>query len=78
MMQLRYVIFTSRTSIFNLTHDYHQATELDPPSPWGYEMRHAVLHKAGDYDGAVLALDMMLSKMQESSDPDIQSEFLLR
>ena len=48
--------------------------ELDPLSPWGYERRHAALHKAGDYQNAVDAFEAMLSRMLESSDPDIRGE----
>ena len=48
--------------------------ELDPSSPWGYETKHAALHKVGDYDNAIAAFKEMLSKMTESPDPDIQSE----
>ena len=47
---------------------------LDPSSPWGYEMKHAALHKGGDYDNAVAAFEVMLLKMTESLDPDIQRE----
>ena len=48
--------------------------ELDPLSPWGYERKHAALHKAGDYEKAIDAFEVMLSKMLESSDPDIRGE----
>ena len=37
-------------------------------------MKHAALHKAGDYDNAIAAFEEMLSKMTESPDSDIQSE----
>jgi tetratricopeptide (TPR) repeat protein len=53
---------------------YRQAITLDPSSPWGYEMKHAALHKAGDYDNAVDAFEVMLSKIAESPDPDVQRE----
>ena len=46
-------------------------------SPWGYERKHAALHKARDYDGAISALQEMLSKMEQSHDPDIRREFVL-
>ncbi|KAF8549065.1 hypothetical protein OG21DRAFT_1488841 [Imleria badia] len=45
---------------------------LDPSSPRGYEMKHAALHNAGDYDNAVDALEEMLSKMAQSPDPNIE------
>ena len=54
--------------------DHHQAVELDPLSPWGYERKHAVLHKTGDYQSAVDAFEAMLSRMSESSDPQIRGE----
>jgi len=47
---------------------------LDPSSPWGYEINHAALHKAGDYDDAVNAFETILSKIEQSLDPDIQRE----
>ena len=56
-----------------MTHHY-QAITLDPSSPRGYEMKHAALHKAGDFDNAVDALETMLSKIAQSSDPDICRE----
>ena len=51
--------------------------ELDPSSPWGYERKHAVLHKVGDYDDAISAFQEMLSKMEQSPDPDIRRESVL-
>ena len=51
--------------------------ELDPSSPWGYEMKHVVLRKARDYDNAISAFEEMLSKMEQSPDPDIRREFVL-
>ena len=51
-----------------LTH-HHQVIRLDPLSPWGYERKHAALHKAGDFHNAVVALETMLSKIAESPDP---------
>ena len=49
--------------------------ELNPSSPWGYKLKHAALHKAGDYDNAVLAFKEMLSKIEHSPDPGIRREF---
>ena len=57
---------------------YHQVIMLDPSSPWGYEMKHAALHKAGDYDDAVVAFEAMLSKIAQSPDPDVQRELYAR
>ena len=76
MMRTRYVIFASWRSI-SLTHN-HQAIKLDPSSPWGYEMKHAALHKAGDFDNAVDALETMLSKISQSPDPAIWRELYYR
>ena len=47
----------------------YQAITLDQLSPRGYEMKHAALHKAGDFDNAVDALETMLSKVAQSRDP---------
>ncbi|KAF8125250.1 hypothetical protein EV363DRAFT_636407 [Boletus edulis] len=52
--------------------DANKVIELDPLSPWGYERKHAALHKAGDYDNAVNAFEAMLSKMSQSTDPRIR------
>ena len=65
-MQTRYIVFASRGSIL-LTH--YQVIELDQSSPLGYEMKHAVLHEAGDFDKAIDALETMLSKIAQSRDP---------
>ena len=54
--------------------DDHQVIELDPLSPWGYERKHAVLHEAGYYHNAFDAFEAMLSRMLESSDPEIRGE----
>ena len=71
-MQTRYIVFVSCRSI--LLNRHHQAITLDPSSPWGYEMKHAALHKAGDFDNAVDALETMLSKIAQSPDPGIYRE----
>ncbi|KAF8555785.1 hypothetical protein OG21DRAFT_1460469 [Imleria badia] len=52
--------------------DANQVIALNPSLPWGYEMKHAVLHNAGDYRDAVDALEVMVSKIVESPDPDVQ------
>ncbi|KAF8129810.1 hypothetical protein EV363DRAFT_1417516 [Boletus edulis] len=54
--------------------DANQVITLDPSSPWGYEVKHAALHKGGDYDNAIDALEVMLTKMAESPDPDVQQQ----
>ncbi|KAF8548919.1 WD40 repeat-like protein, partial [Imleria badia] len=52
--------------------DANKAITLDPSSPWGYEMKHAALHKARDYDNAIDAFEEMLSKIAQSPAPDVQ------
>ena len=47
---------------------------LDPSSPWGYERKHAVLHRVGRYDDAIRTFEMMLLKISQSPDPDIRGE----
>ncbi|KAF8135599.1 hypothetical protein EV363DRAFT_1321005 [Boletus edulis] len=54
--------------------DANQVVTLDLSSPWGYKMKHVVLHEIGDYDNAIEAFETMLSKMKNSSDPDVQQE----
>jgi hypothetical protein len=41
-------------------------------------MKHAALHKAGDFDSAVDAFETMLSKIVQSPDPDIRRELYPR
>ncbi|KAG6380489.1 WD40-repeat-containing domain protein [Boletus reticuloceps] len=53
--------------------DANKVIELDPSSPWGYERKHAALHKAGDYENAVDAFETMLSKMSQSTHPGIRN-----
>ena len=60
-----------------LTH-HHQVITLTPLSPRGYEMKHAALHKAGDFDNAADALETMLSKIAESPDPVVRRELYPR
>ena len=43
-------------------------------SPWGYEMKHAALHKAGDFDNAIGALETMLSKIAQLPHRDVRRE----
>ncbi|KAF8123611.1 hypothetical protein EV363DRAFT_1272508 [Boletus edulis] len=54
--------------------DANQVITLDPSSPWGYEIKHAALHEGGDYDNAVDTLEVMISKIAESPDPDVQQQ----
>ena len=53
---------------------HYQVIKLDPSSPWGYERKHAALHKAGEYDNAIVAFETMLSKMEHSPDPEIRGQ----
>ena len=48
--------------------------ELDPSSPWGYERKHAALHRAGRYDDAIGAFETMLLKISQSPDLEIRGE----
>jgi hypothetical protein len=73
-MQTRYI---ASQSSFLSTH-HHQVITLDPLSPWGYEMKHAALHKAGDFVNAVDVLETMLSKIAQSPDLDTSRESYLR
>ncbi|KAF8546059.1 WD40 repeat-like protein, partial [Imleria badia] len=52
--------------------DANQLITLDPLSSRGYEMKHAALYKAGDYDNAVDVLEAMLSKLAQAPDPEVQ------
>ena len=61
-MQIRYVVSLSSSILF--THRC-QVITLDPSSPWGYEMKHAALHEAGDYENAIKAFETMLSKLSD-------------
>ncbi|KAF8132461.1 hypothetical protein EV363DRAFT_1295913 [Boletus edulis] len=56
--------------------DADEVINLDPSSPWGYERRHAALHKGRNYDDAIAAFETMLSKMAHSSDPEIRRHHL--
>ncbi|KAG6377837.1 hypothetical protein JVT61DRAFT_14618 [Boletus reticuloceps] len=52
--------------------DANQVIKVDPSSPWGYEMKHAALHKAGEFNNAVDAFEAMLSRIAQSPDSDVQ------
>ena len=58
----------------NFAHMLHQAIAFNPSSPWGYEMKHAALHEAGEYKDAVHAFEAMLSMIAQYPDLDIQRE----
>ena len=51
-----------------------QVIRLDPASPSGYERKYAALLGIGHHDGAIDAFEIMLSKLSESSDPEIRGE----
>ena len=51
-----------------------QVIELDPLSHSGYEGKHAALHGVGHHSEAFEAFRMMLSKLEQSSDPQIRSK----
>ena len=64
-MQIRSVV--SLPNLIPFTH-LRQAIALDPSSPWGYERKHAALHKAGDYENAIKAFETMFSKLSDRED----------
>ena len=51
-----------------------QVIERDPSFHRGYEGRHAALHGMGRYSEAFEAFRMMLSKLEQSSDPQIRGK----
>ena len=63
-------------AVWFMSTDCRQSIKLDPMSPLGYESMHAALHKAGDYENAINAFEMMLSKMSQSSGLEIHGEDL--
>ena len=51
-----------------------QVIELDPSSHRGYEGKHAALLGMGRHSEAFEAFSMMLSKLEQSSDPQIRGK----
>ena len=51
-----------------------QIIGLHPSSPLGYKRKHEALCGIGRHDEATDAFEVMLSKMSESSDPEIRGE----
>jgi len=51
-----------------------QATELNPSSYLGYELKHAALYNVRRYDEAIEAFNIMLSKLDNAPDPQIRSK----
>ena len=49
-----------------------QAIELDPSSHNGYERKHAALHGMKRHSEAFEAFETMISRLDESPDPDIR------
>lgn len=49
--------------LLRLPTHHDQAIALDRLSPWGYEVKHAALHMAGDYEMAIVAFETMLSQL---------------
>ena len=49
-----------------------QLTKLDSSSPSNHERKYTALLHLGHHDDAIAAFGVMLSKMSESSDPDIR------
>ncbi|KAF8548910.1 hypothetical protein OG21DRAFT_1500722 [Imleria badia] len=52
--------------------DANEVIMANPSSPLGYERKHAALGGAGYYADAIHAFETMLSKILESSDPEIR------
>ncbi|KAF8139679.1 hypothetical protein EV363DRAFT_1310308 [Boletus edulis] len=52
--------------------DANEVIRLDPSSPWGYERKHAALHRAGRYDDAIAMFETMLVRISQSSDQKIR------
>ena len=51
-----------------------QIIKLDSSSPWGYERKYAAVLGIGYHESAIDAFETMLSKMSESSNPEIRGE----
>ncbi|KAF8547675.1 hypothetical protein OG21DRAFT_859147 [Imleria badia] len=65
------IIGRSKASFWeDALNDANRLITLDPSSPWGYERKHAALHRAGRYDDAISTFETMLSKMSQSPDPE--------
>ena len=47
---------------------------LDPCSLMGYARKREILHIAGYYEDAIATVETMLSKISQSSDPNIRGE----
>ena len=67
--QTRHVIFVPCSSSL-LTH--HQVITLDLSSPWGHQLKHVALHNAVHYENAIHAFEVVLSKIIESPNSDVQ------
>ncbi|KAG2147807.1 uncharacterized protein EDB93DRAFT_1328365 [Suillus bovinus] len=52
--------------------DAHKVIELNPSSHVGYQLTHIALHGAKRYDAAIKAFKTMLSKLDDSPDPQIR------
>jgi hypothetical protein len=51
-----------------------QVIKLNPSSHTGYKLKHAVLHEVKRYDEAIEAFKIMLSKLDNASDPQIRGK----
>jgi hypothetical protein len=49
---------------------------MDKLCPWGYERRYVALHALHRYREATETLGKMVTKMEESADPDIRRKSL--
>ncbi|KAI9570085.1 hypothetical protein HD554DRAFT_2019319, partial [Boletus coccyginus] len=55
--------------------DANKVITLYPSSPWGYERKHAALHRAGRHDEAIGMFETMLLKILQSPDPEIRGRY---
>lgn len=68
MMQTRNNIDSSCSPVSLMC--YCQAITLELSLPWGYKMKHAALHEAGNCDDGVVTLEAMLLTIERSPNPD--------
>jgi len=66
--------YISRDLWEDAPNDANKVIEVDPSSPWGYESRHAALHRAGDYENAIDAFEATPLKMPQLSDLEIRNK----
>ena len=65
------------TFLSRLTTRVGQAIRMSPSSPWGYERKHAALHKLERYGDAIEALKTMFSILGNPSDAKSRRKLIL-